>query len=231
MPNWIDETKKNIQALKEKGFFKDWFQQETGLITFFIYPDFILPDGWMKIRLNIYKENAKKLGVIPPKTTFYVYPSIDAVKDLKITPAITFIKAKEIHGHIKQSPGHELTHILLGEISLSEDLPANGLWAEGICVYLDGTNTDRKKHNFSLNYEDKVIQTPWKEWRKNLPGNLYPLAGSIIQYCVETYGWSTVMKFVRGLKNSASNEEELSISIFKLSYSELQKNWIKWIQK
>jgi len=133
--------------------------------------------------------------------------------------------------HINQSPGHELTHILLGEISFSEDLPANGLWAESICVYLDGTNTDRKKQVLSLNYPEDIIKTAWENWRKNMPANFYPLAGSIIQYCVGTYNWGVLMKFIKGLKKSASNEEKVSISIFKLSYSELQKNWAEWIRK
>ncbi len=231
MLNWMNETKNNIQALKKKDFFNSWTKQEIGLITFFIYPNLNLSNDWIKKRLNIYEENAKKLGVVPPKIIFYIYPSIDAVKDLGITPAITFVKAKEIHGHINQSPGHELTHILLGEISFSGDLPANGLWAEGICVCLDGTNTNRKKQVLSLNYTEDIIKTSWGNWRKNISGDFYPLAGSIIQYCVEVYNWRVLMKFIKGLKNSASNEEKLSIDIFGLSYLKLQKSWEEWIKK
>lgn len=231
MSNWMSETKNNIQVLKKKDFFNSWSKQEVGLITFFIYPNFNLLNDWIKKRLDIYEENAKKLGVIPPKIAFYVYPSIDIVKDLGVTPAITLVKEKEIHGHINQSSGHELTHILLGEVNLSEDLPANGLWAEGVCVYLDGTNTDRKKHVLSLNYTEDIIKTPWENWRKNMPGDFYPLAGSIVQYCVKAYNWGALIKFIKGLKNFASNEEELSIDIFGLSYSKLQKNWEEWIKK
>ncbi|MFH1000040.1 MAG: hypothetical protein V1783_04280 [Bacteroidota bacterium] len=227
----MEETKKNILTLKKSGFFNSWSKKETELITFFIHPDLVLPDNWIEKRLDIYKENAEKLNVISPKITFYIYPSIDAVKDLGVIPAITFVKAKEIHGHIKQSPGHELTHILLGEISPSEDLPANGLWAEGICVYLDGTNTDRKKHTISLNYDDEIIKTPWDKWRENLPSDFYPLAGSIIQYCVEKYDWDVVKKFLKELRNSGENDEKISSEIFSLPYRELQENWQEWLKK
>lgn len=229
MSNWMEKTKKNILSLKEKGFFNSWPKKETEFITFFIYPNLVLPNGWIEKRMNIYKENTEKLSVIPPKITFYVYPSIDIVKDFGITPALTFIKAKEIHGHLKQSPGHELTHILLGEISPSEDLPANGLWAEGTCVYLDGTNTDRKKHTTSLNYSDEIIKTSWEKWRKNLPSDFYPLAGSIVQYCIEKYNWDTVKKFLKELRNYGENDEKISNEIFSLPYQELQKNWRKWL--
>ncbi len=231
MPNWMEETKKNIQALKEKGFFNSWSKKETELIIFFIYPELVLPNNWTEKRLDIYKENAKKLDIIPPKINFYIYPSINTVKDFGITPTITFVKTREIHGHINQSPGHELTHILLGEINSSENLPANGLWAEGVCVYLDGTNTDRKKHSLSLNYSDEIIETPWDRWRKNLPSDFYPLAGSIIQYCIEKYNWNIVKKFLKELRNYGENDEKISFEIFSLPYQKLQKNWQAWLGK
>ena len=173
MPQWMDDTKKRIQELQHEGYFASWPKRETGPITFFIYPDFDLSDDWIEKRLNIYKTNTEKLNIKPPKIKFFVFPSMETGQKMGITPAITFIKEKEIYGHLKQSPGHEPVHILLGEISPSENLPANGLWAEGICVYLDGTDTDRKKHANSLNLGEEIINTPWPQWRKNLPGNLY----------------------------------------------------------
>ncbi|MDP2638798.1 MAG: hypothetical protein Q8P06_01360 [Candidatus Azambacteria bacterium] len=231
MPTWINETKKNISALKERGFFNSWAKREIDPITFFIYPDLVLPNDWVEKRLDIYKENAKKLKAPPPKVAFYVYPSIDAVKNLEIVPAITFVKEKEIHGHLKQSPGHELTHILLGEINTSKNLPANGLWAEGICVYLDGTETDRKFHTLSLKYDNEILKTPWEKWRKSLPGDLYPLAGSITQYCVEKYDINIIRNFLEKLRDNGKNDNIISEKIFQLPYSKLQENWREWLKK
>src|SRR3990167_1958439 len=231
MPQWMEETKQRIQLLEKEGFFNSWPKREMELITFFVYPEFVVPENWIEKRVTIYKANAEKLRVKPPKIKFFVYPSMEDGRKIGITPAITFIKQKEIHGHIKQSAGHELAHILLGEISPSENLPANGLWAEGICVYLDGTGTDRKKHALSLNLSDEIINTPWTQWRLNLSGNLYPLAGSIVQYCVEKYGWDAVLNYTNELRDSGANDEKLSLKIFRVNYSEMQTNWKEWLKK
>lgn len=231
MSSWMEETRSRIQSLKTEGYFDSWTKQETELITFFVYPNFLIPDGWIEKRTTIYKINTGKFKIDPPKVNFFVYPSVEIGKEMGLTPAITFVKEKEIHGHINQSPGHELTHIILGEINTSENLPANGLWAEGICVYFDGTGTDRKKHALSLDLSNMVIDTPWVQWRKNFPDNLYPLAGSIIQYCVEKYNWHDVLNYIKELENFGVNDEMLSIKIFHISYLELQNGWKKWLKK
>lgn len=230
MPQWMEQTKQRVQALEKEGYFNSWPKQETELIIFFVYPGFVVPENWIEKRVTIYKTNADKFGVKPPKIKFFIYPSMEVGQKIGVTPAITFIKQKEIHGHISQSPGHELTHILLGEINPSENLPANGLWAEGICVYFDGTNTDRKKHTLSLSFDKEVIGTPWVAWRENLPGNFYPLAGSIAQYCVEKYSWDAVLNYIKELRNFGSNDETISLKIFHVPYAELQDNWSTWLR-
>ena len=63
-----------------------------------------------------------------------------------------------------------------------------------------------------------------------MPGNLYPLAGSIIQYLVKRYGWRKMILFLRKLKKSAENQDKISLDIFKKSLEEIQKNWLKWIK-
>src|SRR3989338_7983473 len=120
MPQWMEETKQRIQLLEKEGFFNSWPKREMELITFFVYPEFVVPENWIEKRVTIYKANAEKLRVKPPKIKFFVYPSMEDGRKIGITHAITFIKQKEIHGHIKQSAGHELAHILLGEISPSK---------------------------------------------------------------------------------------------------------------
>lgn len=225
----MEETKENISILKEQGFFKSWTTINTQFIIFHIYPDTIIPPDWIDKRINIYTENCAKLNIIkPPKIDFFVYPSLEIGKQSGVTPAISFVKSKEIHGHLNQSPGHELTHILLGEINSTDNLPANGLWSESLCVYLDGTKTDRRKHTNSLNYPSETLATPWINWRSNLPGKLYPLAGSIIQYLDQKFGWDMVLKLIKTLKN---NDEELIRLLLGSSYSELQSDWFLWINK
>lgn len=232
MTNWLNETKNKIKKLKEDGFFNNWRIEKSEYITFYIYPNLEIPKDWIQKRIDIYSQNAKifKIDFIP-NVDFYVYPSIDSVKDIGITPAISFLKQKEIHGNLKQSPGHELTHILLGDINPSENLPANGLWEESLCVYYDGTNTDRKKHVNSINYSEEILNISWDFWRSNLPSNLYPLAGSIAQYCLEKYGLELLLKFIKEMRSNGTNDENICLIIFKISYQELQKNWRKWLKK
>lgn len=231
MSDWMTKTKKRIKELKKQGFYNNWTKRNFGLITFFIYPDFEINNVWFKKRLSIYKKNAKILGIKPPKVSFFIYPSIETGKQIGITPAVCFIKMKEIHGHLNQSPGHELTHILIGKINDSKNMPGNGLWQEGLCTYLNGTKTNQKKHTLSLNFPEAILATPWKKWRKHTPGNLYPLAGSIIQYLVKRCGWEKIILFLKKLKNSAKNQNKISLKIFKKSLEEIQDDWLKWIKK
>ena len=226
----MEETKKNVQTLGKQGFFDNWLKKETEFITFLVHPDTKLNEDWFKKRVATYKINAERLKIIPPKVIFYVYPSLEFGKERGVTPATSFIKSKEIHGHPHQSPGHELTHILLGEVNNTDNLPANGIWSEGLCVFLDGTNTDRRKHALSIGYAQDITNASWEKWRQNLPGNLYPLAGSIIQYLDGLFGWEKILVFLKELKNSGGNDAELSEGILNKKYSKLQEDWRKWLK-
>lgn len=229
MPKWMEETKQNIKILKERGYFDSWKIINTKFVSFHLYPNIEISKGWIEKRTDIYIKNAEKLKISPPLINFFIYPSIEVGKQIGITPATSFIKSKEIHGHLNQSPGHELTHILLGEINSTDNLPANGLWSEGICVYLDGTNTDRRKHTNSLNYPSEIFDTPWINWRNNLPGNLYPLAGSIIQYLNEKFGWNLILEFIKNIEDAS--DEELIQDLFKSSYENTRNNWLTWLKE
>jgi len=229
--SWLETTRENIQKLFKEGYFDDWKVIEFDPITFYLHPQTVVAEEWFKKRSDTYSENSKRLKITePPKVSFYVYPSLEFGKTIGITPATSFVSTRQIHGHPNQSPGHELTHILLGEINSTDNLPANGLWAEGVCVYLDGTETDRHKHAGSLNYPEETISTDWTIWRQNLPGNLYPLAGSIIQYLDTGMGWDRILSFLKELKNSGSNDAELSETLFNKNYSQLQKDWRDWLK-
>ena len=232
MSQWIKNTKNAIKQLRENGYFNNWNIKRIEHITFHIYPNLEISENWLQERVDIYKKNAEIFNIsVIPYVDFYVYPSIDSVKNLGILPAISFLKQKEIHGHLKQSAGHELNHILLGNLNPSENLPANGLWEEALCVYYDGTSTDRKKHTNSIDYAKKILNTPWNLWRANLPSNLYPLAGSIAQYCIEKYGIELVLKFIKNLRDNGTNDENLYSTIFNISYQKLQENWLAWLKK
>lgn len=232
MANWLEETKNKITELKKNGFFDDWTIKKTEYITFHIYPNTDISPNWIQERVNIYSQNVNIFKIdIVPSVDFYVYPSIDSVKDIGITPAISFLKQKEIHGHLKQSPGHELTHILLGHVNPSENLPANGLWEEALCVYYDGTKTNRKKHANSINYLEEILNTSWDNWRMVLPSNLYPLAGSIAQYCIEKYGTVLLLRFIKEIRDNGTNDEHICLIIFKTTYQDLQKDWKEWLKK
>jgi len=231
MNNWEIKTKNSIKTLKKNSFYNNWTKIDFGPIKFFVYPNLEIDKEWFKKRINAYKKNAKILGVKMSKTNFYVYPSKETGQKIGIMPTFAFVENKEIHGHIKQSPGHEITHILLGKINSTDNLPANGLWHEGICTYLNQTKTNQKKHVLSLNISRSTMNTSWYKWRKNVPGNLYPLFASIVQYFVKRYGWKKIILFLKKLKNSATNDNEIALKIFKKSINNIQKDWLKWLNK
>lgn len=231
MTQWMSKTKQQIKLLKKRHYYDNWSIKKYPPITFVVHPSVKVEDNWYKKRLLAYQHNAKILQLSPPEVTFYVYPSIKAGEKLGIIPAICMIKEREIHGHLNQSPGHELTHILLGQINSSQNLPAHGFWQEGICTYLNHTNTDQKKHLLSLNLPQSILTTPWQKWRIQIPGNLYPLAGSVIQYLVTTYNWKKLISFLANLKNLAQNQDKVALKIFSRPLSKIQQDWLHWIKK
>jgi hypothetical protein len=231
MNSWLQQTKSRIIKLQQEGFYKKWRKIKRGSINFYLYPELNVEKEWFTKRIKVYQKNATLLRVKKPQANFYVYPSIEIGNKLGITPAISFIQSKEIHGHVKQSPGHELTHILLGKINSSKNLPGNGLWQEGLCTYLNGTKTNQKKHTLSLNFSPDTINTPWINWSKNLPGNIYPLAGSIIQYLVKRYGWKKLILFLKQMKNNSNNQNSLSKKLFGIYIAKIQNNWKLWLKK
>jgi len=225
------DIKDKIKELKNKGFYNDWQKLIFGPITFFTPHSSDLNMDWFKKRFTAYKKNSKILKTKTPKVNFFVYPSKEFGQKIGIIPTVAFIKAREIHGHFNQSPGHELTHILLGEINSTENLPGNGLWHEGISTYLNETGTNQKKWVLSLNFSEEIINTSWLKWNKDVSGNLYPIFGSIIQYLINKYGWEKMISFLKELKNSAKNQEKISIKVFKKSINDIQKDWIRWLKK
>lgn len=227
----MKKTKKRINELKKQGFYNNWNKIKLGPINFYMYPEFNTEKEWLRKRTRVYGVNAKKFHVKTPNVNFYVYPSKEIGDKLGIIPAISFIKSKEIHGHLNQSPGHELTHILMGKINVSENLPGNGLWQEGVCTYLNGTKTNQRKHALSLNLSPEILNTPWKKWTKHMPESLYPIAGSIIQYIVKCYDWKKLIRFLKLLKDLSKNQDQISKLVFRSSLKDIQNDWQKWLKK
>lgn len=215
-----------VRELKASGFYQDWKTILIEKIIFHLHPRTILPEGWTELRNQQYKINAEKLQIVPQQIDFYVYPSKEMEEELGFIPAFTLGQYQEIHGHPNQSPGHELTHALLWRIN--EKMPK--FWGEGTCVYLDGNSTDKRAMAKSLNYSDEVLQTPWLTWLNNLPDNriMYTLAGSVIQYLTEHYGWDKVLKFLQKVDKDPETTSLFIQHIFNISQKEFQTGWQRW---
>lgn len=231
MANWYKETENRILELKKQGYYNNWIKREENPITFLFEPGIKIEEWWVEKRKNIYLSNAKLLKVNSPMINFYVYPSKEFGDELGLIPALTFIEKKEIHGHLNQSPGHELTHILLREVNSYDNFPGGGVWSEGLCTFLDGNKIDRRKHVCSIKNWEEIIKISWIDWRIKLPDNIYPVGASIMQYIEENFGWNFIFEFIKNLKDYGSNEEEISIKIFKKKYLQLQNDWREWIIK
>lgn len=228
--SYLKKTATKIQHLKERDFFADWPHRRVGKILFIISPTIKVDDSWFHMRAVILNTNAKTLGTKKiPFVTFYVYDSLNKGKKLGIVPAVSLISKKEIHGHLQQSPGHELTHILLGEINDSNGLPANGFWAEGVSTFLDGTGTDRRKHTMTVG-ASLPSRIPWTKWFSQLPSLSYPLAGSFIQFLVEKYGIKYLVKFLRLLRKIETMRIVFK-QVFGKDFLVVQKTWLFWLKE
>ncbi len=228
--SYLKKAATKTQRLKEQGFFASWHRHRMGKILFIISPTIKIDDSWFHMRTAILDTNAKTLGIKKiPLVTFYVYDSLDKGERLGIVPAVSLISKKEIHGHLQQSPGHELTHILLGEINDSNGLPANGFWAEGVSTFLDGTGTDRRKHAMTIGIS-LPSRVPWTRWFSQLPSANYPLAGSFVQFLVEQHGIKYLVKFLKSLRKFEAMKTVFR-QVFNEDFLATQKAWLLWLKE
>lgn len=227
IPDEFKQRDQRISALKRAGFFHDWTAKEVERIRFFLWPEMQMPPKWIQKRTAILKKNARLLGVRVPVISFYVYPSRELSKELGFVPAVSFISRREIHGHLNQSPGHELTHILLRNLNDWKSLPASGFFSEGVCTYLDGTGTDRRRHTASLRYKLKN-KIDLRAWYRYLPSEYYPLAGSFIQYLTEQYGWKKVLKLLKSLKGPRALAK-IFRETFGTDLNTAERDWRGWL--
>ncbi len=229
MKTGFEETGRRVDQLKSEGYFNNWVTYDLPLIRFRVWPGFAITKAWIQERVSCYRKNARLLGVKPPLATFYVYPSVQAGQSIGITPTVCFASKWEIHGHINQSPGHELTHILLGELVNPRFLRAHGFFDEGICVYLDGTGTDRRKHARSFEIPNITHQLLWETWSETLPSQYYPLAGSFIQYLVEAHGSKSIGAILETLQGTG----DINLAfhhVLNVALEDIETKWLIWLK-
>ena len=143
----------------------------------------------------------------PIKVSYYKYPDLDTKEEYTGKRGNAHVWEGAIHS-IWPSDRHEIVHILCKEWG---DPPA--IFGEGIAVYLSGkwlgkslkeaarqVTTDGKWVSIA-----KILDTG--SFRKHSDLVAYPIAGSFVQWLVETRGKETLRKLYGALRNTASSED------------------------
>lgn len=222
----------NIAQARADGWYNNWQIVSFGLIQFFIHPQSSIDEHWREKRALIYQENASRLRVSAVPVDYYVYPTRDFGQErYAIMACVAYISRREIHGHPNQSPGHELTHVLQGQLPHYKHNYFPALWFEGMAVFLDGTRSvtprDRAR---AVGHNESILATSWSEWHSRVPDDCYPLVGSIIQFCDEIFGWSKVLDFIQELLIQQGNDSTAAQKIFEQSLDELNHQWRQWLR-
>ncbi|MCZ6601427.1 MAG: hypothetical protein O6952_00310, partial [Planctomycetota bacterium] len=143
----------------------------------------------------------------PVKVAYYKYPDRDTKEEYTGNRGNAHIRGEDIHS-IWPSDRHEIVHILCREWG---DPPA--ILGEGIAVYLSG-----KWLGKSLKEAGREVAAGGKwvsianlldtgKFRSHSDLLTYPIAGSFVQWLVETRGKETLRKLYGGMKNTASSED------------------------
>lgn len=217
-----------VARLHEAGYYDGWTATDRSPITFHVHPDAKISEGWMDKRVQAYVENAQLLKLETPNIDFYVYPSIDYAANEGVIATFAIPSKNEVHGHFFQSKGHEVTHILLGQLINPHTWPWSGLWPEGICVLLDRENPDPVMRFLAKDYTTAAFETRWSQWRQWLPDEYYPLAANILGFLVQRYDWDRVKKFLLKLDSTKPDDNEAARAAFDSNIDSLQHEWGIW---
>lgn len=138
---------------------------------------------------------------IPKKIDFFVWDSDDdALKLFERNLGFSNTRYCVIHSHYKQTPGHELTHILSPryvEDVMVYNKPSDFIF-EGTSVYFDLSGRSRElmveKAINQYNKDISIIDL-WENFRSFPEGFSYPIAGYFIQELIKIFGKEKYLEF------------------------------------
>ena len=165
--------------------YKNWVILETKHIRFHFQDTSVIKNTEnyiLKREIAYLKSNEFFEAQLTDKIDFYVW---NTRKDIKKTfgseAGFANSYKKEINAHFKQTPGHEITHIL-SDLGLSPT-KKTALINEGIAVYFNFTSTNRIEIAKSELKDKKIsIKELWEHPQNFQSKYIYLLGGAFVEY-------------------------------------------------
>ncbi|HCE58679.1 MAG TPA: hypothetical protein DER09_12845 [Prolixibacteraceae bacterium] len=181
-------------------FFADWQTWETVHFRFhFQNMESAEMERFAKSRENAFETINRFFGsVLPKKIDFFVWKSKeDALKILKTESGFAQPQYGVIHANYRQTRGHEITHIITG--NLGKRQIKTGLINEGTAVCFDQSNNNREemvKTWLKANNAKVDIKDIWANWQKYPQELTYPLSGLFVEALLSRFGKEKFLAFI-----------------------------------
>lgn len=165
-------------------FFADWQTTETAHFRFhFQNMESAEMERFAKSRENAFETINTFFGAaLPKKIDFFVWQSReDALKIMKTESGFAQPQYDVIHANYQQTRGHEITHIITG--NLGKKQIKTGLINEGTAVCFDQSSNNREemvKTWLKANNAKVDIKDIWANWQKYPDELSYPLSGLFV---------------------------------------------------
>jgi len=178
-------AKKQMLNYFHDDIFNDWVILESKHLRFHFQDTSVISNtkNYILVRENAYLKNNEFFeSQLTDKIDFYVWATR---KDMKKTfgseGGFANSYKNEIHAHFKQTPGHEITHILCN--SGLNPTKKSALINEGIAVYFNFTSTNRIEIAKSeLNGKKISIKEFWEHPNNYQSKYCYLLGGAFVEY-------------------------------------------------
>ncbi len=180
-------------------FFADWQTTETTHFRFhFQNMESGERERFAKSRENAFETINTFFGaVLPKKIDFFVWQSReDALKIMKTESGFAQPQYGVIHANYQQTRGHEITHIITG--NLGKRQIKTGLINEGTAVCFDQSSNNREemvKTWLKANNAKIDLKDIWVNWQKYPVELTYPLSGLFVGELLSRFGKEKFLAF------------------------------------
>jgi tetratricopeptide (TPR) repeat protein len=192
-------AEKMLRQYQMTGYFEDWLMVETPHIRFHLQPGHGLKDveAYCQSREAAYQEVNQFFEAKPYKQIdYFIWSKPKKAKQI-VGRSLGFARSGPciINSAIRQSRGHEITHIL-SDHSI-EPVVKNRLINEGVAVAFDLSNRDRMKLAREANVDKLGIQELMDRSGELPESVVYPIGGAFIEFLLDKKGGDTLKQLLK----------------------------------
>jgi len=186
--------------------FDKWTVKETENFKFYFQPNTRVSNinEYVHERERAFKKiNNVFKAQLPQKIIYFIWNSNeDALKEIDETLGFSLPKAYTIHSLYEQTIGHEMTHVIVG--NMDGAIKQTALINEGLAMYFDQTNRDfltiLKESMHKLKGEKISIKDWWIKWPGDMIGDnfyTYVVAAAFVEYLIEEEGMDKMIELAK----------------------------------